>query len=243
MDLSWRGKKVAFLGDSITDAIHVGTTRNYWQDLQDWMGIVPLVYAINGQQWIDIKDQAEKLNNEHPGEVDAIFIFAGTNDFNADIPLGEWWHTEMKMTNHNGTDVRRLHRIANTDCGCVRGRINTAMAYIRDTFPEQQIVLATPLHRGFSQFGPNNIQPDESYANALGLFMDDYAEVIREAGDIWSAPVVDLFATSGLLPQRPAYGIYMHDPVDDRLHPCARGHEKLARIIMGGLSVLPPTFR
>ena len=29
----WQGKKVAFLGDSITDKIHIGTEKNYWQFL------------------------------------------------------------------------------------------------------------------------------------------------------------------------------------------------------------------
>ena len=34
----WKGKKVAFLGDSITDKSHVGTTKNYWQYLEEMLG-------------------------------------------------------------------------------------------------------------------------------------------------------------------------------------------------------------
>ena len=50
----WQSKKVAFLGDSITDKIHVGTKKNYWQYLSETMGIVPYVYAVNGNTFKDI---------------------------------------------------------------------------------------------------------------------------------------------------------------------------------------------
>ena len=38
--------RIAFLGDSITDERHVGTTKNYWQYLSEMLGIVPFVYGI-----------------------------------------------------------------------------------------------------------------------------------------------------------------------------------------------------
>ena len=41
----WKGRKVAFMGDSITDKAHVGTTKNYWQYLQEMLGLVPFVYG------------------------------------------------------------------------------------------------------------------------------------------------------------------------------------------------------
>lgn len=34
-------------------------------------------------QWNDIYDQAFKLKNERSSDIDAIFIFAGTNDYNS----------------------------------------------------------------------------------------------------------------------------------------------------------------
>ena len=57
----WKGRKVAFMGDSITDKAHVGTTKNYWQYLQEMLGLVPFVYGINGQQWRDVPGQCERL--------------------------------------------------------------------------------------------------------------------------------------------------------------------------------------
>ena len=73
----WKGRKVAFMGDSITDKAHVGTTKNYWQYLQEMLGLVPFVYGINGQQWRDVPGQCEKLRAERGGDIDAILIFAG----------------------------------------------------------------------------------------------------------------------------------------------------------------------
>ena len=76
----WYGKRVAWLGDSITDQRQTDEQQVYWQYLEEWMGITPLVYAVSGQQWHHILPQAEKLLSEQGQEVDAIVIFMGTND-------------------------------------------------------------------------------------------------------------------------------------------------------------------
>ena len=35
----WQGKKVAYLGDSITDPRNSGSKKKYWGFLQDWLDI------------------------------------------------------------------------------------------------------------------------------------------------------------------------------------------------------------
>ena len=97
-DSQWRGRRVAFLGDSITDAQRVGTTRCYWEYLADMLGIVPLVYGINGHQMSDLAGQARRLLEERGDSVDAIMIFAGTNDYNSGVPIGEWYETGERET-------------------------------------------------------------------------------------------------------------------------------------------------
>ena len=106
----WKGKKVAYLGDSITDKIHVGTSKNYWQYLEEMLGIEPWVYGINGHQWSDLLGQAQKLKEEKGGEVDAIFIFAGTNDFYANVPLGEWYTETYQRVEVSGR-IKRAERL------------------------------------------------------------------------------------------------------------------------------------
>ena len=86
----WYGKRVAYLGDSITDERQTTTQKVYWQYLEELLGIVPTVYGISGNQWHQIIPQAERMIAKQGQEVDAILIFMGTNDFNAGVPLGAW---------------------------------------------------------------------------------------------------------------------------------------------------------
>ena len=100
----------------------------------------------------------------------------------------------------------------------------------------------TPLHRAYATFGSKNVQPDESYANGLDLFINDYVAVVREASSIWSVPVIDLFATSGMLPTIDSYMQYFINIERDRLHPNAKGHQRMARVIAAQLMALPASF-
>ena len=48
----WQGKRVGYLGDSITDPNCYGDKiKKYWDFLQEWLGITPYVYGISGRQW------------------------------------------------------------------------------------------------------------------------------------------------------------------------------------------------
>ena len=127
----WKGRKVAFMGDSITDKAHVGTTKNYWQYLQEMLGLVPFVYGINGQQWRDVPGQCERLRAERGGDIDAILIFAGTNDYNSGTPLGEWYTTgEVPVEVSGSRSEIRTRRTLSMDGDTFRGRINIAMSYL-----------------------------------------------------------------------------------------------------------------
>ena len=231
-------KKVLFLGDSITDKRHVGCTKNYWGFLGDRYGFNPLVYGVNGQQWSHIVGQAKAYQKEHGECPDVVFVFAGTNDFNGNVPLGEWHSVADAKTNKNGREVVLKRRELSFDGSTLRGRINVAMSYLRESFPTARIVLLTPIHRGYAAFGQTNVQPDESFSNGLGLFIDDYVNVIKEAGNVWAAKVVDLNADSGLYPRSDAHVGFFSNGERDRLHPSAAGHERIAEAIslaVGGL--------
>ncbi|MBP5320936.1 MAG: SGNH/GDSL hydrolase family protein [Kiritimatiellae bacterium] len=243
MQSHWKGKKVAFLGDSITDANHIGTSKNYWQYLPEILGIESHIYGINGHQWTGVLDQAKRLKAEMGDSVDAIFIFAGTNDFNGSVPLGEWWTIEERKVNAHGQEVTRPRRIMQADMGNFRGRINVVMAYLKELFPRQQIILMTPIHRAFATFGGNNIQPDESFPNGLGLYVDAYVEVIKEAANVWSVPVIDLHSVSGLNPLIPAHSQFFNNPKTDLLHPNAEGHKRIARAMACQMLALPSDFK
>lgn len=243
VESDWKGKKVVFLGDSITDPRHVGCTANYWNYLPRSLGIDAYVYGVNGARASGVLPQAEKALREIGDRADAVFVWVGTNDFNGSVPRGEWYETVGEETPRTTGTVKLPRRRALMDAKTFRGALNRLLSFLKHNFPRQQIVLCTAIHRGFGQFGPKNIQPEESFPNLLGLYIDDYNDDIRQAGRIWSVPVLDLYERSGLLPTDDAYVNYFHDKDTDRLHPSAEGHERIARTMARWMLTIPAGFK
>jgi lysophospholipase L1-like esterase len=240
--LQWYGKRVAYLGDSMTDPNTSVTTHWYWQYLKEWMNMDYCVYAKSGYQWDGIYRMAEKLYTEKGDSIDAIFIWAGTNDFNHGVPLGEFFTEDIRQTNHNGVTVLRKHRDLVLSDSTFCGRINKVLAFLKTHYPDKQIILLTPIHRAYAQFSARNVQPDELFANAQGLYLDAYVAAIQQAGRYWSVPVIDLYALSGLYPLLDAFVPYFSQRETDRLHPNAKGHYRIARTIQYQLQALPSDF-
>lgn len=222
---------VLFLGDSISDKRHVGCTTNYWGVLADKFRFTPHVYAVNGAQMSRLPSQAKAYSATGACEPDVIFVFAGSNDYNADVPLGEWYRFSTVTVDRNGRAVAVKKRSFIFDESTFRGRINILMSHLKETYPRAKTVVLTPVHRGYAWFGPKNVQPDESHSNGIGLFIDDYVNVVKEAGGIWSVKVVDLFADSGLLPNCRSHDAFIHNVRSDRLHPSDEGHRMIAAAI------------
>lgn len=162
---------------------------------------------------------------------DPFFVFAGTNDFNANVPLGEWYVYSEAQADRNGRLVTLKKRAHSADARTFRGRLNAALGHLREKFPLTRLVLLTPIHRGYAKFGPANVQIDESFANELGLFIDDYVNVVKEAGNVWAAKVLDLNAAGVLYPNAPGQDAFIHRADTDRLHPSTEGHARLAEAI------------
>ena len=214
----------------------------YWEYLAKLLGIDPFVYGISGHQWNDIYDQAVKLKNERSTDIDAIFIFAGTNDYNNSVPLGKFFTETTKQTNHDGQNVIRKYRsrIYNDTTFC--GRINKVMSYLKTHYPMQQVIILTPLHRGFAKFSERNVQPEENYCNGQGLYIEDYVNSLKEAALNWAVPIVDLYSWSGLYPLSDSHTRYFRDRETDRLHLNSEGNYRLAKTIQYQLLALPSTF-
>ncbi len=240
----WHGKRVGYIGDSVTDPDCYGDKiTKYWSHLHDWLDITPYVYAISGREWNDVPRQARELEKEHGNEVDAIIVFMGTNDFNAGIPIGEWFtEKEEKVMAATGEVKREYVRKKRTPImsdETFKGRINQGLSSLKDLFPDKQIVLLTPLHRSFADFGERNLQPDENYQNKCGEYIDAYVQAIKEAGNIWGVPVIDFNAVTGLNPMVEGQVSYFYSPDFDRLHPNTEGQLRMARTLMYQLLTLP----
>lgn len=243
VESQWKGKRVAFLGDSITDKKRVGTTKCYWEYLSELLGLQPLVYGINGNQWNGVLKQAEKLLEEQGDSVDAILIFAGTNDYNAGIPIGEWYVESEVETEVAGPQMeKRKHREPVMSNDTFKGRINKVMDYLKTNFPTKQVILMTPVHRAQARFSDKNIQPDEMFPNKIGVYVEEYVKTIKEAGNVWAVPVIDLNSISGLYPLNDSHIGYFHKADTDRLHPNAEGHRRMAKAIQYQLMGFPASF-
>ncbi len=240
----WEGARVAFLGDSITDARQIATTNNiFWNNLKDILGIEPYVYGISGHRMNQIIGQGERLEREHGQEVDAIIVFIGTNDFNGNIPVGEWYTYSMEKTIDDGPEeVERKHRELVYDDATFKGRANTTLRWLKTHYPDKQIIFLTPIHRGFARFNDKNIQPPESFANDNGYFIDDYIRAVREIADVWAVPVIDLAAISGLYPLLDEHTHYFRNAETDRLHPNTPGQLRMAWAIAYQLLGYPARF-
>ena len=179
-------------------------------------------------------------------DFDAITIFLGTNDFIGDVPLGEWYERTLKTTKAAmGYPAREYEWLARTpvmDNTTLRGRINIAVSTLKSMFPQKQIVILTPIHRAFATFGAENVQPDESFPNKIGIYFLEYVNAVKEAGNVWGIPVVDLNSLCGINPMIEEQVLYFGNSETDRLHPNAKGHERLARTLMYQLLTLPCRF-
>lgn len=242
----WQGKRVAYFGDSITDPNNKASKNKYWSFLQQWLGITPYIYAVSGRQWNDIPRQAEKLKAEHGDDFDAIIIMIGTNDYNAGVPIGQWYteRTEKVMAGiHEQRHLvdRQRQYLSMTD-STYKGRINKALSTVKRMFPTKQIVLLTPIHRAGFYANDKNWQPTEDYRNLCGEYIKSYVDAVKEAANIWAVPVIDMNATSGLYPLIDEHAQYFNKKDTDRLHPNDAGHQRMARTLMYQLLALPCVF-
>ncbi len=94
-----------------------------------------------------------------------------------------------------------------------------------------------------AKFSAKNIQPEESYCNGCGLYLEAYVNVLKRASLVWSVPIIDLYSLSGLYPLYDTDTIYFHNAATDRLHPNANGDYRLAKTIQYQLLPLPVSFK
>ena len=78
-------------------------------------------------------------------------------------------------------------------------------------------------------------------ADSQSYFLE-YVNAVKEAGNVWGIPVVDLNSLCGINPMIEEQVLYFGNSETDRLHPNAKGHERLARTLMYQLLTLPCRF-
>ena len=160
-----KGKKINFLGDSITEGVGVSCKENRYPDLiAADCGAVCRNYGISGTRIaVQTTPSAEPSFDLHfPGRVaemdpdaDVIVVFGGTNDFgHGDAPIGT---------------------MADRTIDTFYGGLHVLYTSLIEKYPAAKIVIMTPLHR----LNEDNPRGDGFKPRDVGV-LKDYVEIIRE---------------------------------------------------------------
>ena len=200
-----KGKKIAFLGDSITDANFYGA---WVRLLCEMLGTTAKNVAVAGKRYAvgEIAAQVDSLD----GDEDVAIIFAGTNDYS--------------RANAPGTAYAVVEgvRTATTGNSTAAG-VHATIRGIYDKCGFIPIVIMTPLPRPGS-----SIESGSSWAaNSNGFFLEDYVNVIIGVAQYYSIPVLDIFHTCNIpAPITPANTFF---PNNETVHPLINVHGMIAR--------------
>lgn len=219
MDL--KGKRINFLGDSITEGHGTSSPDKRFSNLlKDRLELAAANnYGIGGTRiatqlvpsseprWdLDFCTRATQMDPD----ADVIVVFGGTNDFgHGDAPIG---------------------CMSDRTPDTFYGACHTLMQTLITRYPDAVIVFLTPLHR----CNEDNPRGDGGKPEDVGV-LSRYVDILRETARWYSLPVLDLFAVSGLQPRVPAI---QSRYIPDGLHPNDAGHEILADRIASFLRAL-----
>lgn len=211
-----RGKKINFLGDSITERYCATRYRYcYVERLREMLELSEARnYGIAGTRIARQRISSEESRydrdfcsrvQEMDEDADIVIVFGGTNDHgHGDAPMG-------------GAD----DRTPDTFIGACR----TLFASLLARYPHGKIVVLTPLHR-----------VDEDVPKGeRGVVLKDYVNCIRAVAEEYALPVLDLFETSGIRAHIPENAARY---TTDGLHPNDEGHAVLAAEIAAFLREL-----
>lgn len=211
----WHNKKVAFIGDSITQGINTTYDETYHQYLNAMIGFGSMyVDGIAGSCYSSKSDYGTSKTpivnrcSNIPEDCDLVVIFAGTNDFGHSTPIGT---------------------ISDTSDVSFYGAVISCIEQIITANPDVRLAVMTPLHRAGTTHKAENV------ANDVGKVLKDYVNALREICELYSIPVIDTYSIYGL---NPAISSVYSNYITDGLHPNANGHKLLAERIKPILETL-----
>lgn len=205
-----KGKKLLFLGDSITEGTGVNEEKNiYLNRICRMAGAAQaLNYGIGGTSIARNKApgwrtgafvvRAQTLPEE-AWDADVAFIFGGTNDYG----IGDGLFGEEDSCNPFE----------------INGALNIIVQSLRGMNEKMRIVIISPVRR----------QNEEAPNAATGKPLKDYVELLRRAAERLSLPFCDLFHTDLFDPEDEAQrALY----IPDGLHPNDDGHQRMAEALL-----------
>ncbi len=207
------GKKIAFLGDSITEGTGVSRLENRFDKrLETGFGIIPFNMGIGGTRIAHQHTASEKPRYDLcfcgraydiPADSDVIVVFGGTNDYgHGDASFGQ-----------------EGDKTPDTFIGAV----DFLMRLLREKYPKAVKVFMTPSRRlGDSEPSVRTVPCGEK--RPLG----EYVRVIRDSCGKYGFACLDLYSDLGIDPNDPEQ-MKMYAP--DGLHLNDLAHAKVASLL------------
>ena len=205
-----KGKKINFLGDSITEGCGTSCIESGFPWLlKQRLGLAEARnYGIGGTRiaaQLACAGSGEDRNYcgralELDPDADVVVVFGGTNDYgHGDAPLG-------------GPE----DRTENTFWGAC----HVLFARLQERFPKAAIVVLTPLHRTNEE----NERGDSSKPVPSGT-LETYVDILRAVVRRFDLPMLDLYEKSAVDTRIPGV---VEKYIPDGLHPNDAGHVVLA---------------
>lgn len=201
----WCGKKLVAMGDSITYGTGVTVQSSRWWNqlgrLLDCssfsgMGVSGSCYSVTSNYGTDHSPISQRWNTI-PTDADLVVLFAGTNDYGHNTPLGSITDT---------TDVGFYGALYSTLTGIIAAN------------PDVRLVVMTPIHRWGYTSGLVIYDTDQ---NGQGLTLKSYVDAIKAMCERIGVACVDCFAMAGIVP---SVSVFKEAYVPDGLHPNDAGH-------------------
>lgn len=234
----WQGKHVAFLGDSLT------ADGRYCEFLCDKLGMTYEKYGVSNTEWIHFAQQAIEAYSYQLSKgfvYDAVFVFGGVNNYDHGATINGKWFTETSETiTNNTTFTSRKRTPIKNGAGSIEGAVNWTLEVLKVCFPNSQIIVMTPTHKGLYVNGAVKSGQNELYSNANGVFLDEIVAKIKEGATIWGCPVIDLFSLNGAFPVSDAYNSYVRNKDTDHLHQSNLGNYRIAMTIAAAMMSISP---
>ncbi|MCH9267552.1 SGNH/GDSL hydrolase family protein [Pediococcus acidilactici] len=200
---------LTFVGDSITYGLHAtDSSHSYPSVIAKNTHLTVFNEGVSSATWqngsnddsISLVTRSKSIDFTRGNTV---VLFAGTNDFAQNLPIGKSDDTTDKT---------------------LFGAINNTLKNIYAKNSKADVRLIAPMWRARIN-DATKFEDIETTTNSLGLYLKDYVDAILEIGNKYHLPVLDLYHKLNI--NQLNYSAWLADG----LHPNDDGYQKLANII------------
>lgn len=219
--MDFTGKKIAFLGDSITEGYGLAgdLDSRYDNRTAKALGAIAVNYGISGSRLAHQTKASEGAREDlcfsgrlflMDQEADAVVVFGGTNDYgHGDAPFGS---------------------LTDNTHATYMGAVRYIMENLRRAYAGKPIVFLAPARRNGDE-GIHFRQTENPHARPLLAYVDAIISIAAE----YDIPVIDLYRTMGVDPNKEE-DLKAYAP--DGLHFNAEGHARIAEMLVSCLQSL-----